>query len=115
MFRLCLCFVMLMGLGCAHTVNMPDIDGESQIMFIKFYQGPLNRFSAVRQGVCPMHPSCSEYASEALSVFGFPRGLIMMFDRLIRCGGDEVRLSPAIYVNGSLKCYDPVIYTKFNR
>jgi hypothetical protein len=32
----------------------------------------------------------------------------MTFDRLLRCGRDELRLSPAIVVNDELLCYDPL-------
>jgi len=32
----------------------------------------------------------------------------MTFDRLMRCGRDELYLSPKIIVDGKSKCYDPV-------
>jgi len=32
----------------------------------------------------------------------------MTFDRLMRCGRDELYLSPEIIVDGKSKCYDPV-------
>ena len=32
----------------------------------------------------------------------------MTFDRLMRCGRDELYLSPEIIVDGKPKCYDPV-------
>ncbi|MBN2031853.1 MAG: membrane protein insertion efficiency factor YidD [Deltaproteobacteria bacterium] len=72
------------------------------------YQGPLNHCSAVRSGDCPMHPSCSDYSKEALEKYGFFIGAMLAFDRLMRCGRDELGLSPVIYVEGRLKCYDPL-------
>ena len=32
----------------------------------------------------------------------------MSMDRLMRCGRDEVRLAPKIWVNGEWKIFDPV-------
>lgn len=55
-----------------------------------------------------MYPSCSNYSIQSLKKHGFFIGWIMSCDRLMRCGGDEMRLSPKIFSNGKLKCYDPV-------
>jgi len=57
---------------------------------------------------CPMHPSCSGYAAEAVKKHGPVMGWIMACDRLLRCGRDEVRLSPMIRVNGRNRTHDPV-------
>lgn len=57
---------------------------------------------------CPMYPCCSRYSIECFEKHGFFLGLIMTWDRLLRCGRDELRLSPAIIVSGEQKCYDPV-------
>jgi len=38
----------------------------------------------------------------------------MTFDRLIRCGGDEVNLSPEVFVNGLRRTYDPVEANEWN-
>jgi putative component of membrane protein insertase Oxa1/YidC/SpoIIIJ protein YidD len=76
--------------------------------FVRFYQGPLDHLSAVKQGECPMSPSCSEYSIQSLQKHGFLMGWIMSCDRLMRCGNDELRVSPEIMSNGKLKCYDPV-------
>lgn len=75
---------------------------------IDFYQGPLNHCSAVRSGECPMYPSCSEYSKEAFRKYGFFKGGMIVSDRLMRCGRDEVRLAPVVYVDGKLKFYDPL-------
>jgi putative membrane protein insertion efficiency factor len=36
-------------------------------------------------GRCKYHPSCSQYALDALREFGFWRGLILVAWRLLRC------------------------------
>lgn len=75
---------------------------------IHFYQGPLDHLSAVRYGGCPMAPNCSTYALSAMEQNGLLLGLVMAFDRLIRCGGDELRLSPKVLSDGKWRTYDPV-------
>jgi len=87
-------------------------DPVSQI--IHFYQGPLDHLSAVRYGGCPMEPHCSAYALTAIEQHGPLMGLMMTFDRLIRCGGDEVNLSPEVIVNGRRRTYDPVEANEWN-
>jgi putative component of membrane protein insertase Oxa1/YidC/SpoIIIJ protein YidD len=103
--------VIFLLVSCAHPVGT---EGESVYSFnplramIDFYQGPLNHCSAVRSGECPMYPSCSEYGKEAFDKHGFFIGGMIASDRLMRCGRDEVRLAPKIYVDGKLKFYDPL-------
>jgi len=75
---------------------------------ISFYQGPLDHLNAVRSGRCPMQPSCSEYAKEAMARHGFLTGWTMSLDRLMRCGRDEKRVSPLVWVDGRWKIYDPL-------
>ena len=75
---------------------------------IKIYRGPLNHLKAVRRGTCPMYPSCSEYSRQAIARFGLIKGWVMSMDRLMRCGRDEMRLVPKIWVNGQLKYFDPI-------
>jgi len=74
----------------------------------RFYQGPLNHLSSVRYGECPMYPSDSEYSLQSLQKHGMLVGWIMTMDRLMRCGRDETRLSPEVFINGKRKTYDPV-------
>lgn len=76
-------------------------------MFL-FYDKGLNGLSGVRSGACPMHPSCSAYSREAFSKPGFLRGWLLTFDRLLRCGRDEMDLTPRTLVHGTWKVYDPV-------
>ena len=57
---------------------------------------------------CPMYPSCSHYSTNALRKNGTIMGIIMTCDRLIRCGRDETKQSPAVFVDGDKYTYDPV-------
>jgi len=101
--------------ACAHTPHDTDAaagaeshSGSWYDAVIGFYRGPLNHLSAVRRGVCPMHPSCSEYSRQAVARHGFVVGWAMTMDRLLRCGRDEVDRSPRIWADGQWKVYDPV-------
>jgi len=75
---------------------------------VRLYRGPLNHLSALRVGECPMYPSDSEYSLQALKKHGAVMGWIMSIDRVVRCGRDETRLAPQVFVNGTPKSYDPV-------
>lgn len=98
--------------SCAHADLPVPANGHmaNNVLssLIRFYRGPLNHLQAVRAGQCPMYPSCSDYSRQALEKHGFAMGAIMMFDRLMRCGRDEVHLSPHIAVDGRLRTYDPL-------
>jgi len=75
---------------------------------VSLYRGPLNHLAAVRHGECPMAPTCSEYAREAVDKHGEVMGWIMASDRLMRCGRDEMHLAPKINIDGEWRYYDPV-------
>lgn len=49
---------------------------------IKIYQKTVSRALAPR---CRYHPSCSEYAVQAIEKFGILRGLVLAGWRLVRC------------------------------
>ena len=109
---LLLCLLILSFLfSCAY----PQTTGEeSNSAFnpmrsvVAFYQGPLNHLSAVKKAECPMYPSCSAYSIQCFEKHGLFVGWIMTHDRLMRCGRDELKLSPTAIVNGKWKCIDPV-------
>jgi putative membrane protein insertion efficiency factor len=52
------------------------------IVLVRLYQVLLSPLSA---GSCKYHPSCSQYAIDALRQFGFFRGTILACWRLLRC------------------------------
>jgi putative component of membrane protein insertase Oxa1/YidC/SpoIIIJ protein YidD len=108
-------FVLLWTLAiqaCAHTSQNQTESMMANDSFyqgvIEFYGGPLNHLKSVRRGECPMYPSCSEYSRQAIARFGLIKGWVMTMDRLIRCGRDEIRIAPKIWVNGKWKYYDPI-------
>ena len=49
---------------------------------IKLYQKTV---SPLTGGRCKYHPSCSEYAVQAITKFGILRGLVLAGWRLLRC------------------------------
>ena len=51
------------------------------IGFVRAYQGA----ASGRVSPCRFYPSCSNYAVEAFTVFGFWRGLSLTARRLVRC------------------------------
>ena len=98
-------------ISCAYPGAMSD---EAEYSFnpmrsaIKFYQGPLNHLSAVKHAECPMYPSCSEYSIQCFERHGLFIGWLMTYDRLMRCGRDELKLSQQAIVDGKWKCIDSV-------
>ncbi len=60
-----------------------------------------------------MHPSCSEYCSQAIALHGLVLGWIMTTDRLMRCGRDEKKFAQRVLVDGHWKFYDPIEYNDF--
>ncbi len=97
--------------SCTYSKSMQaetDRDADPLSLMVRFYRGPLNHLSAVRYGECPMYPSDSEYSLQSIQKHGMLVGWIMAMDRLMRCGRDETRLSPQVFINGKWKTYDPV-------
>jgi putative component of membrane protein insertase Oxa1/YidC/SpoIIIJ protein YidD len=103
---------MLLALpACAHLSKDADRSHASPSLaasLMEIYQRPLNHLRAVRAGECPMTPSCSEYCRQAMEKHGFFLGWLMSVDRLLRCGRDELKIAPQIFVDGKRKAYDPV-------
>ncbi len=79
----------------------PDIS----IALVHFYQKYISPVDGDR---CPMYPSCSGYIKECIKKHGLLLGGIMGFDRIVRCGRDEVKLAPPVWINGKKYTYDPV-------
>ncbi|MDQ5983095.1 MAG: putative membrane protein insertion efficiency factor [Eubacteriales bacterium SKADARSKE-1] len=52
------------------------------IKLIKFYQ---KNISPTKPARCRFYPTCSEYAKEAVSRFGFFKGGFLTLFRLLRC------------------------------
>ena len=52
------------------------------LLLIRFYIGFLSPFFG---GACKFHPSCSNYAHEAIRLHGAKRGLTLAIKRLLRC------------------------------
>lgn len=72
---------------------------------IRFFQKYISKADGDR---CPMYPSCSHYASKAIQRYGAVKGWVIACDRLLRCGHDEVHLSPKVRIKGKVRSYDPL-------
>lgn len=78
--------------------------GENEVL--NFYQ---DYISPVKGGnTCPMYPSCSQYAKNALVSRNVISAFIDISDRLIRCGHDLEENYSLIYINETPFFYDPV-------
>ena len=86
----------------ARHLGSKAFSSESAFL-IKFFR---RNISPIDGSDCAMYPSCSTYGVEALEKHGFFMGWTMTWDRLFRCGRDELGLSPWIFVDGRQKCYD---------
>ncbi|MBN2374220.1 membrane protein insertion efficiency factor YidD [bacterium] len=80
----------------AHNSSFP-------IWIIRVYQ---KYISPVDRSRCPMYPSCSQFALQAIKQKG-TSGVIMTFDRLLRCGRD-LGCYPLTFRDGRTLSYDPV-------
>ncbi len=73
---------------------------------INLYQKYISPINGDR---CPMHPSCSSFAAQALREKGeMGEGLVMVFDRLLRCGRDLKHYN-LVFKRGRIVHYDPVM------
>jgi putative component of membrane protein insertase Oxa1/YidC/SpoIIIJ protein YidD len=106
-------FLILLSLiaSCTYSKSVQtetDRGADPLSLMVRFYREPLNHLSAVRYGECPMYPSDSEYSLQSIQKHGMLVGWVMAMDRLMRCGRDETRLSPEVFINDKWKTYDPV-------
>jgi hypothetical protein len=52
------------------------------LWLIRFYQ---RRLSPLLPSMCRFQPTCSEYAAQALQLYGFWAGVWLTLKRLVRC------------------------------
>lgn len=111
MIRLFFCIFILSALPKVIWAQDPTENKETATNpVIKFYQAQISGIDGNR---CSMYPHCSQYCAQAIRKHGFGLGWIMACDRLLRCGRDEVRLSPHVRVNGRKLIFDPVSANDF--
>ncbi len=84
--------------------------GDILVYPVRFYQKYLSGADGDR---CPMHPSCSSYAVQAVKKHGPLIGYFMACDRLMRCGRDEKYIGQPVMKDGKQKIYDPVSNNDF--
>ena len=64
-----------------HASRVPLL-ARPLIIVVRLYQATLGHFMG---GQCRFHPSCSNYAIEALQTHGAWRGTLLIARRLLRC------------------------------
>jgi len=83
---------------------MVNSDTSPFSWMIKFYQRYISPINGSR---CPMYPSCSNFAAQVLNHEG-EKGIIKVFDRLLRCGRDLEDYT-LVFQRGRVLHLDPVI------
>ncbi len=87
-----------------------DRDVQTENVIIRFYQDYISGADGSR---CPMTPSCSRYAAQAIGKHGPVIGWVMTCDRIIRCGRSDTRLAPRIRTGDQEAIDDPVSFNDF--
>lgn len=106
-----LTFFIICSLGAVSSANASEKPEQVRSSFsfwsppLKFFQKVISRADGDR---CPMYPSCSHYAGQAFERHGAAKGWILTCDRLLRCGHDELRISPKVSANGRPLTFDPI-------
>ncbi len=83
-----------------HAGSSTVLASESHAPLLEFYQ---KHISAIDGNRCPMNPSCSEYARQAMKKHGPILGWIMTCDRLMRCGRSEKKIAPLVQIKVQTK------------
>ena len=104
----------LMYCTASAAVAVPSQVEDEQVFrdFLVFpAKGALEAFrwgiSPIDDHRCPMRPSCSHFATDALTSCGPVKGALMAFDRLHRCGHD-LRFYPSLSTRTGRCWYDGV-------
>jgi putative component of membrane protein insertase Oxa1/YidC/SpoIIIJ protein YidD len=104
--------VMFSLLAGSALAGPPDVDPANQPAATPPAAAPIRFFQKYLSGSdghrCPMTPSCSSYALQAMRRYGAIKGWIMACDRLMRCGRDELKHSPSVMTRYGLRCRDTV-------
>jgi putative component of membrane protein insertase Oxa1/YidC/SpoIIIJ protein YidD len=93
--------ILLWGLlaGFVHAGPAPD-PAPADPAQMPALAAPIRLFQKYLSGAdghrCPMTPSCSSYAQQAMQRHGVLKGWVMSCDRLMRCGRDELRQRPPV-------------------
>jgi putative component of membrane protein insertase Oxa1/YidC/SpoIIIJ protein YidD len=111
MKTLFLTLLILLLAGTA-TAGPPASDQPTREESVPVLAAPIRFFQRYLSGAdghrCPMTPSCSSYALQAMQRHGSIKGWIMASDRLMRCGRDELKQSPSVMTRNGIRCLDPL-------
>lgn len=87
----------------------PETAGGPFDQAIRFFQTTISRVDGDR---CPMYPTCSAYARQAIARRGPWLGLMLTIDRLIHENDPAAKRIP-VQVGDRLRYYDPVTASDF--
>ena len=100
-------FILPVSMAAADEKNT----GQNMLSgMFQFYETVITPIDGDR---CRMFPSCSRYLKNAVDRHGMLKGWVMGCDRLLRCGGDERRLSAPVWIDRKKHWYDPVSNNDF--
>ena len=63
-------------------MTRPTLSVRAGLLLVRAYQLVLSPFSG---GACRFHPTCSEYAMQAITTHGLTRGSWLALKRVARC------------------------------
>jgi len=75
--------------GDAGEIPLPEKNHECNDMLLGSLEKYFHEVSRVDGDRCPMEPTCSAYAIQAIRTHGFIIGYMMACDRIMRCGGND--------------------------
>lgn len=81
-------------------------DSSYKTLFIKPIQFYKTSLSPAGSPDCYFYPSCSLYTQNCIEKYGVLEGLLLGFDRLMRCHHEDW-IYPKVLVNGEEKNFDP--------
>ncbi len=98
--------ILLIIVICSIDLFSQSYFEESSNLALDFYSSIV---SDVKNDVskCQFYPSCSMFARESISEFGFLKGMILTGDRFLRCSGGHLERGSYPRINGLF--YDPPI------
>jgi putative component of membrane protein insertase Oxa1/YidC/SpoIIIJ protein YidD len=106
--------VILAGLLCwsGSVVAQAETNGTAEpMMWQNIYQATLGKADGDR---CPMSPSCSAYAAQAIRKHGWLVGWMMTFDRFAHEGTEAQQTANGVrYRDGKLKAVDEIEHNDF--
>ena len=96
---------LLLLMGCFFLLSPLPVQAEkTPPLVFSFFKSFISGTDGKR---CDHVPSCARYAKDAVEAYGPIEGFVLACDRLMRCGGDDMRIFPKVMIGGELYVLDP--------